>query len=254
MISDIVRFFLDPFHLFFFLIVVGFVSILLRKDRCKQWFFSVAFVWLLLITTPFLPFLILNSLESKFDPILEPDPILMETDVHILVLAAGYSWNDRLPSNSQLDKKTLGRLVEGIRLYKKLPNSTLITSGPYNNPKVSQAEVAKQAAIDLGVPEQMILVQDRPETTAEEVHYYLSNYYQGQEVIVVTSALHIHRAVQLFKRAGIEVHPSPANFKYKDMEGLRITIMPSANHIEPLRKGLFEYAALLRDNLSSKFK
>ena len=250
MISDIVRFFLDPFHLFIFLVFAGAISVLMKKDRCKRWFFSVAFIWLILITTPFLPFLILNSLESKYNPILEPDPGLLETEVHIVVLAAGYSWNDRLPSNSQLDNKTLVRLIEGIRLYKKLPNSTLITSGPYNNPKISQAEVAKQAAIDLGVAEQKILIQERPGTTAEEVNYYLSNFYRGQQVIVVTSASHMHRAVQLFQRAGIEVHPSPANFKYRDMEGLRITIMPSLSHVENLRSGLFEYSALLRDNVA----
>jgi hypothetical protein len=34
------------------------------------------------------------------------------------------------------------------------------------------------------------------------------------------------------------------------MKGLRITIMPSESHVENLRRGLFEYAALLRDNIA----
>jgi uncharacterized SAM-binding protein YcdF (DUF218 family) len=245
--TSLIKFLLDPFNILLFLLLGSALLYIFKKVRICKWMIICSLIWLLLISTPFLPYAVLISLENRYDPLFVEELKLAEDEYHIVVLGSGYSYNERFPANTQLDLKTLGRLVEGVRIFNQLPNGKIVTSGPYNNKSISQAEVVKNAALLLKVPEVKILMQSEPVTTYEEAKYYHEKFYSGQKVIVVTSAAHMHRAISEFRRLGMDAIPSPTNYTYRDINGLRISIMPSTGNIFNLRTGVYEYAALIRN-------
>jgi len=247
MLSTLARFLIDPFHILLFMLVGTLIFRYFDNQRLFRVFLASAILWFFMITTPFVPYAILHPLESRYLP-LDMEQF-QDDDIHIIVLGAGYVYNDNLPANSQLDKEMLSRLVEGVRLHHKLQNSTLIVSGPYNHDTYSQAEVAKLAAIHMNVADNTIKMQHEGTTTYEEAEVYFRKFSQGQKLVVVTSAAHMHRALGEFRRLGIDTVPSPSSYQYRDKKGLRVSIMPSLKHVGEMRAGVFEYAALFRNYL-----
>jgi uncharacterized SAM-binding protein YcdF (DUF218 family) len=241
---------MDPFNILLLVIAVTALLWVLQKKKGFRYFLAISAGWFYLITTPFIPYMVLHSLEKKYDPV-QTEMLDQNESYHVVVLGAGYYYNERFPANSQLDLITLGRLAEGLRVCNSLENCSLITSGPYFSDIASQAEVAKRAAVLLGFPEEKILIQSEPRTTREEAEIYFSHHHSGETVIVVTTAAHMHRALLDFRRVGIEAIPSPTNFRYKRERGLRFTLIPSPVYVEHLRSGIFEYAALARDHFRS---
>lgn len=247
MLSTLARFILDPFHIMMFLIVGAVLTRYFQRKRSFKIFLGSGILWFLIITTPFIPYTLLHSLESRYLPVKTEQVQNNEEEIHIIVLGAGYIYNENLPANSQLDSEMLTRLVEGIRIHNQLQFSTLIVSGPYNHDTYSQADVAKRAAILLGVPDSTIRTQHDGTTTYEEARVYFDKFYNGQQLVVVTSASHMHRALGEFRRLGIDAIPSPSSYRYKSEKGMKISFIPALSHIDEMRAGLFEYAALFRN-------
>lgn len=255
MLSTLSRFLLDPFHILLFLILGTLITRYFKEKRTSRIFFGITLLWFFMITTPFVPYAVLHSLESRYLPLIDHklEPLRGENEVHIIVLGSGYVYNENFPANSQLDKEMLSRLVEGVRLHHQLQNSTLIVSGPYNHNTYSQAEVARRAAIQMNVHDSTIQTLHEGTTTHEEAQVYFSEFYKGQRLVVVTSAAHMHRALGEFRRLGIDAVPSPTSYRYRDEKGLQVSIMPSLSNIDNMRAGIFEYAALFRNYVSAGY-
>jgi len=244
----IIKDLLDPFNILWFMVLIGLLCLLIKKRTAARTIFIGAGVWFLVISTPLIPILVLNSLEQQFDPILVDDlsDIDPETEYHIVVLGAGHGFDDRLPTNSLLSLNALGRLNEGIRIHRKLPNSRLILSGFSSSGRTSQAEMLRNTALLLGVEMDKTMIQPEPGNTLEEAKVYAERFAGDQQVIVVTSAVHMPRSVMLFERAGIEVIPSPTNYQLKGSWRYVRLGMPSLSNVEKLRMAINEYAAIIK--------
>lgn len=241
-----IKFLIDPFNILWFLVVIGLVCQLMKKKRAAKTLFIGAGVWFLIVSTPLIPIKLLDSLERQYEPVFVEQPGDTAASYHIVVLGKGHGFDDRLPANSLLSTIALGRLAEGIRLHNQLPNSTLILSGYSASGRTSQAEMLRNTALLLGVDQEKTRMQTEPGNTLEEAKYYAENYSGSERVILVTSAVHMPRAVMLFERAGIEVLPSPANYRLKGSWRNVWFRWPSMGSIENMRAAIFEYAALLK--------
>ena len=82
------------------------------------------------------------NLEDQYE-VIDLEKLDTSKPYYIHVLGAGYDLDKRLQATSQLDLKTLGRLTEGIRVFRKLPNALLVTSGNSAVGLESQASVAR---------------------------------------------------------------------------------------------------------------
>ena len=72
-----------------------------------------------------------------------------------------------------------------------------------------------------------------PSNTSEEVATFIKQFGTHQNVIVVSDAMHLPRALMLYQKGGITAVPAPANFKVKqgphEYNGLAFPSLSSLN-------------------------
>jgi uncharacterized SAM-binding protein YcdF (DUF218 family) len=122
---SLVRFLIMPFTIFWIILQTGIVLQLLKRKRTGRVLCFFSIVWLAITSFPFLPDLLLRSLESRYPPLLEISKLNTNDSIYILVLGAGTTDNKILPPNDQLSPNSLLRLSEAIRLHRVLKTSQL---------------------------------------------------------------------------------------------------------------------------------
>ncbi|CAN5183695.1 N/A [soil metagenome] len=241
-----IKFFLDPFNILWLLVLMGLVLLVIKRKPVARLFFIGAGIWFIVISTPLVPIMLLNTLEDQYEPV-SPDQLDPDAEYHIVVLGGGHGFDDRLPPNSLLSLNALGRLNEGIRLHRELPNSTMIFSGYSSSGGTTQAEMLLHTALLLGVEEENTLIQKEPGNTFEEARVYSERFAGDETVILVTSASHMPRAVIVFERFGVSPIASPTNYRLRgSWKHVRFGL-PRVSNIEMLRVSFFERAAVLRE-------
>lgn len=240
---------INPMAVFWILFLVAIILQWRKKNIISRKLLVVSIFWFLVVSTPFIPNLLVSHLENQFE-VASPNELNdFNHPVDILVLGGGHSNDERLPSTNQLSEVALTRLVEGIRLHRQLPNSRLITSGAVGEEGIPQAEVLKRAAILLGVEEKNIQTQTLPKNTWAEATEYKRIFGDSAQLILVTSATHMPRAVKLFRKAGLTPIAAPTNHLIKKGKHRNPWLwMPSSKHINKLECAVHEYVGMVWAN------
>ena len=200
---------LSNFFLLWFLLIL--VLYFFKRKKWGKRIGQLGVLFFLICSTNYIPRKIIASMEAKYAS-LEVQSIQPTKTTYIHVLGAGYDLNPKLPAVAQVSTKTLARLAEGIRVYRKVPNAILVTSGYSAYGLESQAAVVKKAAIELGIPEEAIQCLETPSTTKEEAQAFANKFGKGVQVIVVTDALHMPRAMKTFQEQGFEPIAAPTSY------------------------------------------
>lgn len=237
---------ISPFLVFWILTAVAFLLYKKGKRRSAKTCIAGAVVLLGLVSPPFIPELLVENLENQNGVVSIEELKKSEKPVHILVLGAGYTGDKRLPENSQLSTTVLARLAEGIRIHRQIAGSVLITSADAGSQELPQAEVVAKAAVLLGVDESNIRKQLLPKNTWTEAAEYKRLFGDTAQLVLVTSAIHIPRAMYLFQKAGLKPVAAPTDYLIKKgkKRGFRYLI-PSSENISRTEAALHEYAGLL---------
>ncbi|PHN01479.1 YdcF family protein [Flavilitoribacter nigricans] len=230
---------------FFWLLLFSSLFFFRKKRRVFNYLLTAALIWLALVSTPFLPKVLVKSLEWQYEP-LHVERMDTASTVHILVLGGGHTADQRLPATDQLSESALKRLVEGIRLNRQLPNSKLILSGfSREGIERSHAKVMAKAALLLGVATQDTAVLTQPWNTMFEAIEYRDRYGNKPKLILVTSAIHLPRAMMHFRRAGLSPVPAPTNYLIKEDDlPKRLKILPSSQNLDMMNKAVHEYVGM----------
>jgi uncharacterized SAM-binding protein YcdF (DUF218 family) len=191
---------------------------------------------------------LLRALESPFEL-----PGNLSGDV-IIVLGAG-----NLPGVADLsgkgfpDGETLTRLLTAVRIQQRLQVPVLISSGQVFPNTSAGAVVARRILLDLNIPAEQILIEEKSRDTAENALYSkeICERRGFSHPLLVTSALHMRRALMMFKGAGLEVTPVPAGFKTVDHPSYAWhDFLPGANAMRSAALALHEYLGLWYYRLS----
>jgi uncharacterized SAM-binding protein YcdF (DUF218 family) len=110
----------------------------------------------------------------------------------------------------------LQRLVETLRVYQLHPEARIITSGHHNIDQVSHAQKMKQSLVLFGVPQQKIITENFPKDTEEEAQL-ISPRVQGSNVVLVTNASHMARAMRYFEAQNVYPIAAPTGFWVKNI-------------------------------------
>lgn len=161
---------------------------------------------------------LLRPLEQTYPAIPEfvpgqPLPPALERVRYIVVLGGGHKDEPGIAASGRLSTSALSRLAEAVRLWRALPDRRLVVSGPANpaNPSITHADVLAAAAVSMGVPADRIVRIDTARDTEEEAEA-VKKLIANAPAAVVTSAWHLPRAAALFRAAGVDTLPCPADF------------------------------------------
>jgi len=120
MITDLIKFFIHPFNIFWILLLSSGIALLLKRTMIFRRLLILCIGWFLLVSTPLVPTMLINSLEDQYLPVFVENLEDRHAEYHIIVLDSGHGIDDRLPANSLLTSNALGRLSEGIRHHRQL--------------------------------------------------------------------------------------------------------------------------------------
>ena len=131
-----------------------------------------------------------------------------------------YEWNDP------------DRFFAGINLYKMNKSRDLVFTGglnPYEYNGKSEGQLLKEQSKNFISDAENIIVSGLAQNTFEEskqIKKLIINEKINNNVILVTSAFHMHRALLIFKKEGIKVTPYPVDFKSTNLSIFRILKIP----------------------------
>lgn len=237
---------LHPFSIFLLGIVLSAVLYNFNKRRSAKIAGLLSFLFLLLCSLSLITDPLLKNLERRY-PVYQPAP-QDSTLYYIIVLGGGHAEDPELPANAQLHVTALGRLVEGIRIHRLLPNSRLLLSGYAPDKGTSQAAIQHQAALALGADPKKIYIQDQPKNTYEEAEAFVRRFGTAAEVIVVSSATHIPRAIRMFELHGVQAIAAPVNHLVRTGNVEEKSWWPRVRNMDNLHALIKEYIALAAVN------
>ncbi len=110
------------------------------------------------------------------------------------------------------------RMTEPVALLRRHPEAKLIFTGGQGaliHGGLTEADVARQLWLSLGVPADRMLFETEARNTHENavLTYRLLDPKPGQTWLLVTSASHMPRSVGVFRKAGWQVVPWPVNYR-----------------------------------------
>jgi len=185
-------------------------ALLLMLRRKTRWFgiIIVLLATALLFVGSFAP--LSNQFISRFEsqiPQYQQGEIPVD---YVVVLGSGHQSVTMQPITSELDPTAIVRLAEGIRIYRMNLGSKLIFTGYRGivEDQVSYPEKLRELAVSLGVPAKDIVVLNGPQDTQEEAQL-IADKFPGTTLALVTTAVHMPRALSLFLHAGLEPTLAP---------------------------------------------
>ncbi|NYT86640.1 YdcF family protein [Pollutimonas harenae] len=129
-----------------------------------------------------------------------------------IVVLGGHTANGRRNWFEPYDKETaIARIDKAAALYKAGRAPLIVVSGAALEGNVSEAQIMAHALEQHSIPRSAIIMESRSFTTHENAIYTAETLKQHhiQHILLVTSALHMPRAMAVFAKQGISAIATP---------------------------------------------
>ena len=254
--------FLVPSTVCVLLLAAGLVLLwFTRRQKLGKILTTVGMGLLLLFSNPALSELMLAPLENRNAP-LYPDQRLQAmaqpaggNSGWIVVLSGGHIADPRVPPTGQLGTAALARVIEGIRLHKRLPGSKLLLSGGLGGGTPADPKHADLlgAVADVCSVDQPSVVLHKSGWDTEEEAETISRVVGKQPFLLVTSASHMPRALALFRKRGAQPIAASAFLYTMDEPGFSASdLVPSPGALNASNAGMHEYIGLIWSKLRGR--
>ncbi|WP_037470436.1 YdcF family protein [Shewanella waksmanii] len=221
----------------FTLLMLVLALIFWHRSRLAKCFVVVATTWLLLLSSQFGSYYLVNQLEQQY-PV---NNSVMPEGCVIAVLGNSHNTTHSDVALQQLSATALSRLIEGLRQASISQHCQFIFSG-WNGGVVgpSHAEIQAQAAIALGVKKSNMTLFPLARDTIEEAQY-IKQQIGSSPFKLVTSATHMPRAMATFEAMGLSPLAAPTDFISSDDSWWHISIA----NLSASQRAIHEYLGLL---------
>jgi len=234
-------------------LLIAFIVGILLFDAKKR---KAAMIVVSLATTAFFllsiqPFsnLILRPLEDAYAP-LPPIETLNPAGYAqyglIVVLGGGsIARSPEAGSMAVLVDSGLKRAEYALALAKKLGLPLLYSAGIVYEQEGAEpeSEAARRFWLSLGIKDSMILVENASRNTYENAEL-TRKMASGRKIFLVTSAYHMPRSVQSFKKKGIDFLPAPTDYKAARVPNVWAEYFPSIGAFKNSYFALHEYLGM----------
>jgi uncharacterized SAM-binding protein YcdF (DUF218 family) len=202
-----------------------------------------------LLSTPLVASSLVYLLSSGYEPM---DPGQTRIDIGAIVILGGggstvHYGTDQL---DMLSDQTSLRLLEGLRLYRKLSPAWLVVSGGTTDRagvSAPESETMASSLIELGVSADHILIEGESGNTRDQAINLppLLARYQVDHFVLVTSATHIRRADLSFRAEATGYLTSIAPSMSDTEPALGWSPLPNAEALDTSRDVFREVVGLL---------
>ena len=253
LLKKIISPFFMPLPLCFFVALVGlFFLWFTRRQKTGRVLVTMSTLLLGFFSYGVVSNLLAKPLEQEYPPII--DFQALEGIKWIVVLSGGASVDPELPLSTYLSGACLSRLLEGIYIHNRLPETKLIFTGRSGFEGITPvAEVMGDVAKEWGVEPEDIVLETKATNTKDHA-IYVKEIVGKDRFILVTSASHMPRAMGLFRKYGMEPIPAPTDYMVMEREGGLTpgVFFPSAGALENAGRTVHEYLGILWAKLGSQ--
>jgi len=195
-----------PMTMFTILLTIGVVMLWFNlKQKAAKMIITISCFLFILLSSGVLSSWPLERLENTYHP-LEVKKVGAGNIKWIVVLAGR-------------DDESVVRLVEGVRIYRCLSVAKLVVSGGkvYASDSEPSSEKMAKIAVELGVKPSDIVIENMSRDTKDEAR--ILRLMIGQKpFILVTSAYHMPRSMELFIAQGMHPEPAPTDYRSRKEE------------------------------------
>jgi len=216
---------------------------MVRNRRRAAIGLQVAGLALLIVpATGFFAEALMAPLESTY----QPRVVDLYEPADLIVVLGGTQAPLRAP-RVEAEEVNGARLQMAVRLYRAgKARKIVVSGGPYRIQGErfrAEAEDMRDVLVGLGVPFSAILMEPNSRNTFENAAFTAKLLKERGEskVLLVTSALHMPRAMALFQKQGVEAAAAPCSFLSGARHGPLSGLKPEAIHTLHSEAAIKEY-------------
>ncbi len=235
--------FLAPMGICTVLWLVGLCFYLRGRQNWSRYCFVTGGIVILSFSSQLVGSGLLGALEDDFDVVAAVD----QRNADAIVVLGGVTEPPVFPRVEIEVGGGIDRLLHGLRLYRAGKAPVLIFSGGslewLTGSMMSEAEQFFHLAAESGVDESVLLLEERSRNTYENALYTHQMLKERglNQVLLVTSASHMRRAVAAFRTQGVEVIPAPTDLRVSRKGFTLYQLLPTVNGLEKSTIALKEY-------------
>ena len=213
MLSKLVTWLLSPLGMGLCLAGLGLLLAWRQRLRSSMALGALAFVWLWAWSTPVLSLWLRGTVEDLYPPL----PVATVPQAQAIVVLGG---GIAPPSGKSFEinlNAAADRVWFAARLFHAGKAPLVLVSGGSDPERDAYSEARASAIflVDLGVPAQTIVLEEASRNTRQNAAFSaaLLKARGINHILLVTSALHMPRAMALFAAQGLQATPAPTDFE-----------------------------------------
>ena len=184
----------------------------------------------------------------------KPSPMRADERYDVCILLSGLAGFDEKDKRGYFMPSS-DRFIQTLRLYKLGHVRRIIVTGGQGNPfsrhKLRESDFLVQSFLEMGVPASDLLNERDARNTIENAvntRRTLDSLGIRGKAVLVTSAVHMPRALRAFRSEGVDVRPFPCDFAIKP-SGSPFTLQS----LLPTPEGFLQWDRLLKEVVGTAF-
>lgn len=145
-----------------------------------------------------------NSTKEK---IISTEEAAKIEDADCIIVLGCFVREDGTPSHMLAD-----RIKRGVELYEAGASDKIIMSGDHGRTEYDEVGTMKNEAVKAGIPSADVF-EDHAGFSTYESLYRAKEIFEADKVIIVTQEYHLHRALYIAKKLGVEAVGVAADYR-----------------------------------------
>lgn len=237
-----------PLSVYLVLVLAVLTYFAFRSDtghRLTRWryLFLLLLIWSYLGNMPLVANILINSLERQY-PVAVTEVAKSTGDHMIIVLSTGDFRRTRSGVAIKLNAAAWERTKAAVDLWKSIGGMIVFSGHPVGEQRSAVAKQMAYIATTMGVDPENILIEEEARNTFENIQNAVAMIKNPPEnVWLVTSAIHMPRAMGVARKLGFKAKPYPCDFHGQYNMGWK-SIFPNNSAAERLQLAGHEYIGI----------
>lgn len=244
-ISSFLASFIIPLNLCIALLIIGVALFIARRRKTGVFIAACGLAWALFWSLPASSLWAGGRLEQLYPHVL-PDAL---PQAQAIVVLGGNTANNRHNWFEPYDPDMASARIDAAALLYQTDRAPyIVLSGAALDGSISEAEMMARNLEQKGIPENAIILEKSSYTTYENAAYTRRVLDENdiKQVLLVTSALHMPRAMAVFRKQGVTAIAAPARPQIVVPTDPSFSFwQPNARALSASRSIIKEYAGLL---------